>query len=471
MSKYIKIILIATVVFSISTSCSSDFLEIDPEQNVAAENAVTDINTLQTAINGVYSKLQSADYYGRTMYVIPELMADNLFLSSRNTGRYIDYDSFIVSEEDTFADNTWNILYEVIVNANRAIAGGEKLEAISTGQQEQIDQLVGEGYALRALAYFDLIRLFAQPYNFTPDASHTGVPIVNTVNEDEVSPARNTVQEVYSQINLDLNSAINKMKITKKDGRFSKNAAKALAARAFLYQEDFVNAIKYSTEVIDSGDFSLVTNDAYNSIWEDKFNPESIFEIVNTIADNEGSNSLGHYFDPDGYADALVTDDLFNLYAPGDKRLSVIVEGAKSGAEESALFVGKFPKGTSHDDNIRILRLAELYLIRAEAYAKTNKIAEAQTDINTISSRGDINSAPISDTGEALTDRILLERRKELAFEGHRLFDLNRNKKDVRIIQSENIINASYPNDKFILPIPLNELNANPNIEPQNPGY
>lgn len=471
MIRNIKHTITSLLAFTCIISCSSDFLDIDPEQNVAAENAITDINTLQTALNGVYSKLQSSDYYGRSMYVIPELMADNLALSTRNTGRYLDYDGFVLSEEDTYANGLWNKLYEVVVNATRAIDGGEKLETLSEEQQEQIDRLVGEAYALRALAHFDLVRLFAQPYNFTNDASHNGIPVINQSGNDEVSPARNTVQEVYTQIEQDLSAAISGISADKNDGRFSSHAAKALAARVSLYREDYASAIAYSTEVIDSGEFSLVSNTNYADLWAEEYNPESIFEIVNTIADNAGTNSLGHYFDPTGYADALVTTDLFDLYAGDDIRLNAIAEGAKTGAEEEALFVYKFPKGTSYEDNIRILRLAEQYLIRAEAYAKTGKDAEARADLLAVMDRATPGAVPASESGQALVDRILLERRKELAFEGHRLFDLNRNKKDVRIIQSENVIEAAYPNDKFILPIPLNELNANPNIAPQNPGY
>lgn len=452
-------------------SCSSDFLDIDPEQNVSSEKAITDVNTLQTAINGVYSKLQSPDYYGRSMYVIPELMADNLALSTRNTGRYLDYDGFVVSEEDTFADGLWNTLYEVIVNASKAIDGAEKLEAISPEQQEQIDQLTGEAYAIRALAHFDLVRLFAQPYNFTADASHLGVPVINRSEDNEISPARNTVKEVYDQINSDLSVAMEKIAADRKDGRFTSYAVKALAARAYLYQEDYDNAIVWSTEVINDGGFSLISNTDYPELWAQEFNTESIFEIVNTIADNAGTNGLGHYFDPDGYADALVTTDLYNSYAGNDVRLEAIRLGAKTGAEEEALFVYKFPKGTSRDDNVRILRLAEQFLIRAEAYAKTGKDAEARADLLKVVNRATPGISEIDESGTELTDRIIEERRKELAFEGHRLFDLNRNKRDVRIIQSENSIEVSYPNDRFILPIPLNEINANPDILPQNPGY
>ncbi|TRZ41286.1 RagB/SusD family nutrient uptake outer membrane protein [Robertkochia solimangrovi] len=470
MIRNIRIPFISFITLLCVTSCSNDFLDIDPEQNVAAENAITDLKTLQTAMNGVYSTLQNNDYYGRSMYVIPELMADNLYLSSRNTGRYLDYNNFVVSDEDAYAEGTWNALYVVVANANRAIAGGESLTAISDTQQNQIDQLVGEAYAIRALAHFDLVRLFAQPFNYTDDASHPGIPVISTVNEDEIRPARNSVAEVYQQIVGDLQLAISYMSTNTADGRFSMSAAKALAARVALYKEDYAMAISYATEVIDGGNFDLIGYEDYAAIWASEYNEESIFEIVNTIADNAGTNGLGHYFDPDGYADALATTDLFDSYASGDIRLSTLVPGSKTGAEEEALFVGKFPQGTSHDDNVRILRLAEQYLIRAEAYAKTDQEQEARADVNTIIQRALPGTAEVTETGEALLIRILDERRKEFAFEGQRLFDLNRNKMDVEIVQGENVIHAIYPNEKFILPIPLSEMNANPNME-QNPGY
>ncbi|WP_432222764.1 RagB/SusD family nutrient uptake outer membrane protein [Flavobacterium sp. TMP13] len=453
------------------TSCSDSFLDIKPEQNVAAEDAVIDLVTLQTAINGMYSKLQDSDYYGRTMYVIPELMADNLYLSSRNTGRYLEFENFVVSDRNTYAEGTWNQIYEVVVNATRAIEGGKLIEVTTAEQQKKIDQLVGEAYTVRALAHFDLVRLYAQPYNFTANATHAGVPVVSAINTNQVSPSRNNVSEVYTQINSDLAQALLLMTNQKASGYFSVSGAKALAARVALYQENNLEAIKQSTEVINTSAYSLMTNANYLKVWNTAFNSESIFEIVNTIADSEGTNSLGHFFSVAGYADALVTTELFVLYDSNDIRKSVIVQGAKPGAEKNALFVGKFPNGTKSDDNIRLFRLAEQYLIRAEAYAKEGNDMLAQQDLNLIVKRAQPNAATITDTGANLLDRILLERRKELAFEGHRLFDLNRNKKNVNIIQSENAVLVNYPNDKFILPIPLSEINANPNIKPQNNGY
>lgn len=469
--KYKNIPVLLSMLCLSLTSCSDSFLDIKPEQNVAAEDAVIDLVTLQTAINGMYSKLQDSDYYGRTMYVIPELMADNLYLSSRNTGRYLEFENFVVSDRNTYAEGTWNQIYEVVVNATRAIEGGKLIEVPTVEQQKKIDQLIGEAYAVRALAHFDLVRLYAQPYNFTANATHAGVPVITAINTNQVSPSRNNVSEVYTQINTDLAQALLLMSNEKANGYFSVNGAKALAARVALYQENNLDAIKQSTEVINTSGYSLMTNVNYLKVWNTAFNSESIFEIVNTIADSEGTNSLGHFFSVGGYADALVTTELFRLYDSNDIRKTVILQAAKPGAEKNALFVGKFPNGTKSDDNIRLFRLAEQYLIRAEAYVKEGNDILAQQDLNLIVKRAQPNATTITETGTNLLDRILVERRKELAFEGHRLFDLNRNKKNVNIIQSENALIVNYPNDKFILPIPLSEINANPNIKPQNNGY
>ncbi|MGO4822573.1 MULTISPECIES: RagB/SusD family nutrient uptake outer membrane protein [unclassified Flavobacterium] len=467
--KFKHIAILAIVMLTVS--CSESFLDINPEQSVAAESAIVDIVTLQTAVNGTYSKLQSNDYYGRTMYIIPELMADNLYLSSRNTGPYLEYETFVVSERNGEAEGLWEKGYQVIVNATRAIEGGKKLQGSSTAQQNTINQLIGEAYALRALAHFDLVRMFAQPYNFTADASHLGVPVITEVNIVQTSPKRNTVKEVYTQITNDLTTALGLMQTQKGKGSFSIGAAKGLLARVALYQDDKINAIKYSSEVIATGGYSLIANKDYATLWSTELNNETLFEVVNTIADNEGSNSLGHFFNVTGYADALVPTELYGLYDAQDARRTAITTGAKPSAEKVALFVNKFPKGTLSDDNIKILRLAEQYLIRAEAYAKDNQNTLAQNDLNVIIKRANPAAANATETGTALLNRILEERRKELAFEGHRLFDLNRNKKDVKIIQSDKSMTVSYPSDKFILPIPLKELNSNPNIKPQNTGY
>lgn len=467
--KFKHIVILATVM--LTASCSESFLDINPEQSVAAESAVLDVITLQTALNGTYSKLQSNDYYGRTMYIIPELMADNLYLSSRNTGRYLEYENFVVSERNGEAEGLWEKGYEVIVNATRAIEGGKAIEGSTPTGQISINQLIGEAYALRALAHFDLVRMFAQPYNFTADASHLGIPVISEVNTVQTSPSRNTVKEVYTQINNDLTAALGLMQTQKGKGSFSIGAVKGLLARVALYQDDEVNAIKYSSEVITTGGYTLITNNNYATLWSSELNNETLFEVVNTIADSEGSNSLGHFFSVSGYADALVSTELYNLYDSEDVRKTAITSGAKPSAETDALFVNKFPKGTAADDNIKILRLAEQYLIRAEAYVKEGENTLAQNDLNVILKRANPNAPNATETGSDLLNRILEERRKELAFEGHRLFDLNRNKKDVKIIQSEKSITVSYPNDKFILPIPLKEINSNPNIKPQNTGY
>lgn len=469
MKKFIKTIILFTLIAGFN-GCTDDFLDIQPQQSVAVEDAVTDVNTLGTALNGVYSKLQSIHYYGRSAYVIPELMADNLFLSLRNTGRYYDFHSFVVRQQDSYVEGAWNAIYEVAVNASRAIEGGESL-GLSGEQGLVANQLIGEAYALRALAHFDLIRLYAQPFNFTSSNDHPGVPIVDRVIDEPIFPSRNNVNEVYDQIIADLIKAEDLMNQDKLDGHFSINGVKALMSRVYLYKEENQEVIDLATEVIGSGDYFLLETEEYGRVWAEDFNPESIFEIIFTVSDNGGTNGLGHFFDLDGYADALATESLYALYTDSDIRKTTFLRAPKPNAEEDALIVRKFPRGTLHDDNVKAIRLAEVYLNRAEAYAKEGEEVLALQDLNYLVQKRDPEATEISLSGQDLLDRILEERRKELAFEGHRLYDLNRNKMNVNIDQGVSVLSEEYPNDRFILPIPLSEINANPNIEPQNPGY
>lgn len=465
--KYYLIVVLSLLL----VSCGKDFLEIQPKQNLSTDNAITDVNSMQAAVNGVYSLLQSSDYYGRSMILIPDLMADNLFISAKNSGRYLDFDAFIVQERDGYVEDAWNVMYAVIINASKAIQAAERIVDSGDPQPDKMSQLIGEAYALRALAHFDLVRLFAQPYNYTADASHPGIPIVSTISDDPILPARNSVKEVYNAIISDLEDSIILMNEDKNDGYFSIPSAEALLCRVNLYKEDWDETIIHANNVISSINYSLVLNPDYVDSWDVDFNSESLFEVVNTETDNAESNSIGHTFDVAGYADALVTDDLLNEYELNDVRRDLIRIGVKPNAEDPANFVEKYPDGALHTDNIKVLRLSEVYLNRAEAYANSEEPILALADLNQIVERADPSAAVSGISGQDLIDRIILERRKELAFEGHRLFDLNRNKKGVNIINSEDIIVASYPNDRFILPIPLSEIDANPNINENNPGY
>lgn len=454
-----------------AASCSKDFTDLTNPQSLPLEGTITDLKSFTNATNGVYSYFQAIDYYNRTFILLPDLMADNVFISRRNVGFYLNYDNLALSSNDGNALGAWAAMYRVISNATLAIAGGEAL-TVNAAQEASVKQAIGEMYAARALAHFDLVRLFAQPYNFTAEASHAGVPLVTTPQKEIVYPARNTVKQVYDQVITDFTKALTLLNVAKKDGYITSDAVKALLAKVHLYKGDWVNAETMATQVISGGNYSLLTNAQYVGSWANDYSAESLFEIENTPTDRPAVNGIGFFYEQTAYGDALATKDLYDTYSATDVRRRLIEAGARANAETPAYIIHKYPKGlSSQDDNIKVIRLSEVYLIRAEARAsQAGKEALAQADLNLIIQRADPSALSVSLTGPALIDRILLERRKELAFEGNRLFDLTRRKMNVNRIQSDKSTVVTYPSNKLILPIPLAEKNANPVIE-QNTGY
>src|SRR5690606_35943942 len=145
----------------------------------------------------------------------------------------------------------------------------------------------------------------------------------------------------------------------------------------------------------------------------------SIFEIINSAIDRPSTDGIGYFFEQAGYGDGLATKDLYDIYSSTDVRKSLIQQGVRPSAENPAYFVLKYPNGyVTMDDNIKVMRLSEVYLIRAEARAElaltdNSYTAGAQADLNVIVQRADLNAADFSQTGPALIDRILVERRKE----------------------------------------------------------
>lgn len=463
-------------------SCKKSFLDIPSTSSVDAEEAITDLSGMETAINGIYDQLQSSDYYNRSFSVIPELMSDNLYLSTKNAGRYLDYNDYIVTKMNGYASDMWDVVYRVIVNCNLIINAAPNVDAA----EEDKDAILGQAYALRALAHFDLCRAFAQPYNFTSDASHPGIPIVVnssiSLPEKVEKPSRNTVKEVYDQIIDDFETAISLLpeslpgeKATF-SGKVNKYAAEALLSRVYLYKGDWKESKSLADDVINSKVYSLLPNTDLVSNFSSSNNGETILEVFNTDQDNSGTSSLGAFYGQNNsYGDALATYDLYDIFSATDVRKSFMKIGDRNanGSEKNVPLILKYGTDPTNAENVKIIRLAEVYINRAEAEAHIpGQEANAIADLSEVAERADpIMTINPSLKGQQLIDRILLERRKELAFEGQRLFDLIRNKKDfVKYESEDNTMNITYPSEKTILPIPQAEIDVNGDLE-QNPGY
>ncbi len=240
----------------------------------------------------------------------------------------------------------------------------------------------------------------------------------------------------------------------------------------YLYQEDWTSAENLATQVIESGRFSLYeSGEDWLASWGANIGSEDIFTVINTAVDNLGVNSIGGIYDQDGYGDILGTDDLYNIYTETDARREVMIPGDKDGAEENTFFPeGKYPNGETGQDYIKVMRLADIYLIRAEARAELGNEVGAREDLDAVASRVDPSYTPSNASGQALIDAILLERRKEFAFEGDRLFDLTRRQLSWTKFRTTDSEQVTWSDDQVYNPIPVAELDNNPNMV-QNPGY
>ncbi len=453
---------------SLFLSCSESFLELTPEYAVSDELAITNLEDLEVSVTGVYSEFQSAYYYGRYMFLIPDVLADDVKQYS-DANRVVDYSRHVQQVDDAQASALWTGLY-FSNNALNSIINSE-IEVLESDEDEK-NHILGEAYALRGLVYFDLVRLFSQHYTYTDDASHAGVPII-LEHDTYLEPERNTVAEVYDQVISDMTTALTLLSDTSRSGNsntLSAASVKALLARVYLYKEDWANAEAMATDVINSG-YSLVDNENYLNLWNVDNTSESIFEISNTDTDNEGGNSLAAMYLDEGYGDYLPSNDVISLYDTDDARLEVFIEDESLTGDYASDRMYKYPEVLGYD-NIKVIRLAEVYLIRAEARAEIGTdITGAQEDLNTVRQRALPSAEDVTATGDDLIDEIMLERRLELCFEGQRLWDLMRKKEDiVRTQCTSSTCYIPYGDYTNILPIPQDETDVNPNIE-QNSGY
>jgi hypothetical protein len=416
--------------------------------------------------------MNSPNLYGRSTPLFGDLVSDNVYISTVNSNRYLDFFQINYTTTDENGQGIWQSAYSTILRANNVINS-------SLQGNENIDQLRGEALAIRGLMYFELVKFFAKPYTVDPNA--LGVPLI-LVYDPTLKPQRNSLQEVYTQIEKDFTDAANLMTQDKSSGFFTKWAATALLARMYQFKGEWDKALTTAQDVINNSGYSLLQLNDVLSFWQNNTNRddklEVLFEIVFDATNNINNSSLPYFYDQGGYGDALATESLYDLYSNTDVRKDLFIVGSPiRGAD--AKVVNKFPNtGAADKDEMKVIRMSELYLIAAEAAYHSNDETTALTYLNDVATERDPSFAGYSSSGQALLDDILLERRKELAFEGHRYWDLARNNLNVTRVDLANNYPGNVPlilettNFRRILPIPQGELDANPNIrEQQNPGY
>ncbi len=451
-------------------SCTKSFVNKLPAGSIVTSDSLllNSASALQSAINGVYAELRNVDQYGRDWPVIGDLMADNTYVDSRNSGRYITQFAYQVPVTDQVPQAMWAESYTGILRCNQII------DAPVT----DADDIKAQAYALRGLLYWKMVTTWATPYTVDPTAM--GVPLVLHYDVTAL-PGRSSVGTVYNQIVSDLKTAFASAPAYSNSAYISKYAVEGLLARVYLYEGNYALAQSAAVDVINKGPFTLVDQSGFTAFWA---NPavksdaiEVMFEIDCDAVNNNGFDDLGGIF-IHGYSDIYCSTQLAALYSPSDVRGSLIFQDQVNQGSAIVWYVNKYPNAAKTDkDNLKVIRLAEVYLIAAEASARLSQTATAQGYLNDLMAVRD-NSITYSDAGQTLIDDITLERRKELAFEGDRLFDMNR--LGLTISRASNPGSAAqgdgltiaYPDDMRISPIPQQELIRNPTIaSQQNPGY
>ncbi len=468
-----KLTIILTVSGLALSSCKKDFLELLPYNQIALDVAITNEADMQTALNGAYAGLRDADLFGRTLLLDGDLMADNVAIAVNNSNRYLgDYNySYTVTFGNALG--TWSDAYSVILRVNNIINANVAATDIS-------NQLRGEALTLRSIMYFYLVNYFAKPH--TVDPSAPGVPIVLSYNPS-LRPARNTVAEVYARMETDLNEAFTIMTNTSKNSSYiTKYVAKAFLAKVLLFKGDWEAAKTAALDVVNNGGYTLTSAANLVNYWKGATpgttKVETIFEVQNDNVSNTvpANDALPYFYDQTGYGDAFAVDALYNLYSATDVRRNLMTPGVRAG--QPINIVVKYPNvnNPAEKDDYKILRYAEVLLILAEAYARTNDPVNALIRLNQVAQQRDPAFPGYASAGAALIDDILLERRKELAFEGQRYLDLLRTNRDVVRVNLNGNYGGTVPlllaanNPKRQWPIPQSERDANPNIA-QNEGY
>ncbi|NMM50690.1 RagB/SusD family nutrient uptake outer membrane protein [Marinigracilibium pacificum] len=459
----------------ISSGCEG-ILDVEPTDLIIGDEAFKSLDDIEAGVIAAYGFATDEN-----IIEFSSVASDDVYRPSTNRGQGVQLNSWSYVTSNTEAANLWYNSYRVIAQANRVLNAIESLIAQGVITVDESNQFKSEMLALRAHKHFDLYRAMGEKYSSTGLA----VPYIdlddNNGNgspdglEIKLKPSRLLIPEFFNKLFKDIEDALETSTVESVSSgnvsRFNYYAIKALEARAALYAENYDRAINAANIVIANMDLCAFND--YTSIWEDASIDEVIFKLERTSENFQigtiwtGTN-LDIFFAPSYEITSVINPNVDIRYYSSFYTLN-------DGRQIVAKYLGS--NGVLFQNDIKVFRVSEMYLIRAEANLKTinSNLAKANEDLNSLRSQRIYGYVPqnISDKDQLLQE-ILLERRKELAFEGHRFFDLKRN--GLPIERSGLDCGGAIPctleagNFRFNLPIPQEEIFANENIQ-QNPGY
>ncbi|MBD0777562.1 RagB/SusD family nutrient uptake outer membrane protein [Maribacter sp. ANRC-HE7] len=507
--KYIKIFIISISPLFLG-GCTENNIDFEPISQITTDQVTSSLELLENTIVGNYAFLSSAEGkygYDRTRYDVTEYMSDDVILNQWSGNDF----SYSLTYQPTSASDRsldfWQYSYRAIYSINVANEGLDNLEGLSSQDEIKRDQLKGENIFLRSMFYFDLVRVYGRPYSHDDPATNLGVPLSDTSTENE-GLSRATVKETYEFVEKDLLEAASLLNEEKSNIYVSKEVALAGLSRLYLFKEENDKAIVYADSVINSGRYQLLSSEAFPRYNRNApvGNSETIFAVQRLATDNVGRYMMGGMMHGDGgYGQIMVSSSFMDLLFknPNDLRTNFIdvqyeldSEGNKIPDPDNEYYGYKViekssipeywtQKLTYQDDEPMLhspiyFRLAEMYLIKAEAYAKNGEEEKALEMVNIIRERAGLSGDQLFRLDNlqgygSVLDIVLDEARLEFAHEGHRTHDVFRNKKTMdRSYMTwqgwSGPGSIPYTSNRILHQIPEAEMLKNENLV-QNPSY
>jgi hypothetical protein len=458
---------LAALTLSLGLSACDNKLDIEPAQSIDATTALSSEANVASAVVGMYSSIGGSNLYGTNLILAPELMAADGYINFQGTfTNFRQLARRTTNSDNATASQIWQSAYLAINQANLII---DALPVVNSATVKR--QYEGEARFIRAMMYFELVRLYAKQYVPGTTNSQLGVPInlvpVKTIQEASVLGKRATVEQVYTQVINDLTEAANVLPASN-GVRATRYTAKALLARVYLQQSNFAAARTQANEVITASGKTL--SPTLQSVFTGRNTSETFLEIQQNDQNNAGTSNAGlatlfSSIGQQGRGDVQVLTAFANQYEASDSRgpSQLIYVGTGANSFSGQLRSGKY---TAYGQNIPLIRLAEMYLIRAETAFRAGDAAVALADVNRVRTRSGATPLAASDLTLA---SILRERQLELAFEGFRIHDLKRTGTDIVTTATPPVV-IPITSNILVLPIPKRETDLNPDLV-QNPGY
>ncbi|WP_424656467.1 RagB/SusD family nutrient uptake outer membrane protein [Capnocytophaga granulosa] len=477
MRKIIYTLLSLTTGFAL-TSCSKDFTETQFHQGEQMA-PLSSVEQLTSFVNGTYVKMRDVYYLGSYYRAYGEVRSDEMY-NTEKTGRLLGVSTYTMKTTEQEAESTWKAIYRVIGNANIAINAADNLTWGGSNDPveiaNEIKRLKGQAYTIRALALFDLLRLYGQQYA----GGTLGVPIPLQY-DPNASSTRATVAQTEAQIESDLNRAnalfeaigdVVEQTSSSEKNYISPLALKAIASRYYLYKGDYAKVAELSEEIISSGKYAVAAKDDLQGTFSKPDAGNSVFELTVGTTGSLSSDAYDYlvHYSP-GYAQLAVSEQAVNLYEAGDVRRTFITSGVLGG--QTKYFLNNKFYGLQGSNNIKVIRYEEVLLNAIEAHLNTDDTAgtgdKTKGYYNTLR-----HERGLSDVSAVTLDDLKKERVRELVGEGQRYWDLLRWAAAIPQLNSAgNVVRSRNIGDKLLaFPIPKSEVDSpNSGGVSQNEGY